>query len=229
MTGQILTSFKSAVATGSYAAAANTIPDLLTELRYSSGCMGSVSISTAYTSGAITIAAGWYNFLYIPHRSGGVNGVASGDNCNYGTLLLMGMTVNNACYRIRYASSTVAEVARISDSNSYSSIADGRYVNIGGDTMTGLISYKTTNYTSTPVAVYDDGTNYGHSLVIGAGGTTYIGAGEAASTLYSTKLKVASTEDLILGADSNIRFHTNADSATTTNGVTLNTSNHFYP
>jgi hypothetical protein len=118
---------------------------------------------------------------------------------------------------------------RVITNNNYASILDGRYVNASGDTMTGFISYKTTNYTSTPVAVYDDGTNYGHSLVIGAGGTTYIGAGESASTLYSTKLKVASTEDLILGADSNIRFHTNADNATTTSGVTLNTSNSFYP
>jgi hypothetical protein len=191
--------------------------------------MGSVSIGTAYTNGTITIATGWYNFLYIPHRSGGVNGTATGDNCNYGTLLLMGMTINNACYRIRYASSAISEVVRISDSNSYGSIADGRYVNIDGDTMTGLISYKTTNYTSTPVAVYDDGTNYGHTLVIGAGGTTYVGAGESAQTLFNTKLKVTSTEDLILGADSNIRFHTNADNATTVNGVTLNTSNYFYP
>ena len=50
----------------------------------------------------------------------------------------MGMTVNNACYRIRYASSAISEVVRISDSNSYSAIADGRYVNVSGDTMTGL-------------------------------------------------------------------------------------------
>lgn len=104
--------------------------------------MGSVSIGTAYTNG-VTIGTGWYNFLYIPHRSGGISGSASGDNCNYGTLLLMGMTVNNACYRIRYASSAISEVVRISDSNSYSAIADGRYVNVSGDTMTGLLTLST--------------------------------------------------------------------------------------
>jgi len=131
--------------------------------------------------------------------------------------------------RNAYNSATFGSWKTILDSGNWTSIVDGRYLKLSGGTMTGLVSYKTTNYTSTPMAIYDDGTNYGHSLVIGAGGTTYIGAGEAASTLYSTKLKVTSTEDLILGADSNIRFHTNADNATTTNGVTLNTSNYFYP
>lgn len=108
------------------------------------------------------------------------------------------------------------------------SIAEIGAVNKTGDTMTGDLSFKTTNFTSTPVAVKDDGTTYGHTLLVGAGGTTYVGAGESASTLYF-KLAVKSTEDLILGADSNIRFHTGADSATTTNGITLNTSNQFYP
>lgn len=59
MTGQIKTSFKSSIAVGSYQPTATTIPDLLTELRYSSGCMGSISLSTAYTATAGgTIATG---------------------------------------------------------------------------------------------------------------------------------------------------------------------------
>ena len=109
MTGQIKTSFKESVAMGSYGAAASTVPNLVAELRFSSGCMGSASISTAYTNGSITIGAGWYNFIYSPHRSGGANGAASGDNCNYGNLLLMGMTVGGA-YLIRVASAAIQEV-----------------------------------------------------------------------------------------------------------------------
>ena len=109
MTGQILTSFKSSVAMGSYGAAAATVDGLVTELRYSSGCMGSASIGTAYTKGSVTIGTGWYNFIYSPHRSGGANGAASGDNCNYGNLLLMGMTVSGA-YLIRVASAAIQEV-----------------------------------------------------------------------------------------------------------------------
>lgn len=109
MTGQLKTSFKESVAMGSYGASANTVPNLVEELRFSSGCMGSASISTAYTNGSITIGAGWYNFIYSPHRSGGSNGSASGDNCNYGNLLLMGMTVGGA-YLIRVASAAIQEV-----------------------------------------------------------------------------------------------------------------------
>ena len=92
----------------------------------------------------------------------------------------------------------------------------------------GTISYKTTNYTSNPILVYDDGTNHGHTLLVGAGGTTYVGAGEAAGTLYS-KLGTKSSEYLILGADSGIWFYPGADSATSTSGVTLDSNKYFYP
>ena len=115
MTGQLKTSFKQSVAMGTYGAASNTIPNLCEELRYSSGVAGSVSIGTAYTKDSVTINTGWYNFLWIPHRSGGVNGAASGDNCNYGTLYLSGMTVSGS-YVIRYSSSTIAEVIKITPS-----------------------------------------------------------------------------------------------------------------
>ena len=109
MTGQILTSFKSAVAMGSRQSDATTIENLCNELRYSSGCAGSVSTTAAYTKDGVTIPAGWYNYLWIPHRSGGVNGNASGDNCNYGSLLLSGMTLSG-CYMLRYASSKISEL-----------------------------------------------------------------------------------------------------------------------
>lgn len=110
--GQIKTSFKDSVAMGSYVAAASTIPNLCTELRYSSGAAGSCSIGTAYTKDGVTISTGWYNFLWIPHRSGGVNGSASGDNCDYGSLYLSGMTVSG-CYMIRFASGSIAELKNL--------------------------------------------------------------------------------------------------------------------
>ncbi len=106
MTGQLKTSFKESVAMGSYGATSGTIPNLINELRYSSGCCGSFALSTAYTLSGYTIGTGWYNFFYIPHRSGGKNGAADSDNCNYGTLILFGMTVNGA-WRIRYSSSGI--------------------------------------------------------------------------------------------------------------------------
>lgn len=103
MTGQIKTSFNESVAVGSYQAHAATIPNLVQELRYSSGCMGSASISIKYNS----IPAGWYNFIYIPHRSGGVNGLASDDNCDYGSLILIGMTMINQAWIIEFQSGKI--------------------------------------------------------------------------------------------------------------------------
>ena len=90
--GRLVTSFKSSVAMGSYGSAQTTIPNLCNEIRMSSGCTGSVSITTAFTKSSVTIPTGWYNFIYSPHRSGGFNGEADGDNCNYGTLILSSMT-----------------------------------------------------------------------------------------------------------------------------------------
>ncbi len=119
MTGQLKTSFKESVAVGSYQAQATKIPDLCTELRYSSGAMGSVALTEAYTKDGITIAATWYNFIWIPHRSGGVNGAASGDNCNYGSLILSGMTGSGA-FIIRYANGSIAELKYLYKDTTYS-------------------------------------------------------------------------------------------------------------
>lgn len=113
LTGQAKTSFKSSVAMGSYGSSQTTVPNLVGEVRFSSGCSGSVSIGTAYTKDGVTIATGWYNFMYMPHRSGGVNGSASGDNCNYGNLFLFGMNNTNGRFIVRVSSGAIAEVAQI--------------------------------------------------------------------------------------------------------------------
>lgn len=120
MTGEIKTSFKSSVAMGSYQADANTIPDLVEEIRYSSGATGSVNITTAYTtvnsnSSIVggTIAVGWYNFFYSPHRSGGLSGGPSGDNHDYGTLILNSMNANNRTWIITISGGSIAISRRI--------------------------------------------------------------------------------------------------------------------
>lgn len=100
-TEQIKTSFKDSVAMGSYGSAQQTLENLCNEVRFSSGCMGSASITTAVTAYGVTIPASWYNYIFAPHRSGGVNGQASGDNCNYGTLILMGMTATEKVFFVR--------------------------------------------------------------------------------------------------------------------------------
>lgn len=92
MTGQLKTSYKSSVAMGSYGSSQNTIPSFCNEIRYSSGCTGSVNITTAFTKSSVTIPIAWYNFIYAPHRTGGKDGGSDGDNTNYGTLILSSMT-----------------------------------------------------------------------------------------------------------------------------------------
>ena len=119
--------------------------------------------------------------------------------------------------------------------SNYSSYLDSRYVTLSTSqtiTASKIITsnwyFKTTNCTSTPIQIFDDSTTYGHTMLVGAGGTTYIGAGEASGTLYST-LGTKSTENLILGADSLIQFYPGAESATSTSGITLDSSKQFFP
>ena len=92
MTGQIKTSFKESVVPGLYESSQTTIPNLIEEVRFSSGSAGSFNLTTAYSLNGITVPTGWYNFIWIPHRTGGVNGTANSDNCNYGILYLHHMT-----------------------------------------------------------------------------------------------------------------------------------------
>ena len=113
LVGQAKTSFKSSIAMGSYGSAQTTVPNFIDEVRMSSGCCGSVSIGTAYTKNGVTINAGWYNFMYMPHRSGGVNGSASGDNCNYGNCFLFGMNNTYGRFIVRVSSGSIVEVAQI--------------------------------------------------------------------------------------------------------------------
>lgn len=117
MTGQLKTSYCESVAMGSYGSAQTTVDGLVNEVRFSSGVMGSASINTAYTKNGTTIPTGWYNFIFSPHRSGGVNGSASGDNCNYGTLILAPMTFTGDTFIIRCSSSGAASVRRLGFTN----------------------------------------------------------------------------------------------------------------
>ena len=113
MTGQLLTSYKSSVAMGSYGSSQATVGGLVGEVRYSSGCAGSANITTAYTADGVTISTGWYNFMYMPHRSGGKNGAADGDNVQYGNLFLFGMDNTNGRFVVRVSSGSIAEVVKL--------------------------------------------------------------------------------------------------------------------
>lgn len=161
-TGQIITSFKSSIAPGSYGSAQTTIPDLLEEVRYSSGCMGSFNLTTAYTLNNVTLAAGWYNFMYIPHRNGGLNGAAQGDNCDYGALYLHRM---NAAGYADYVLAYSSQAAKLLDLHAsfQSAVTDGEIIIADGT----LGHIKTSGYTTSSFATADHTHNYAGSSSAG--------------------------------------------------------------
>ena len=118
MNGELKLSYGLSVANGVYVPSSTTISDLCSELSLSSGCSGSVNLVQCTWSN-MTIPAGWYNYLYIPHRTGGKNGAASGDNCQYGTLLLFGMTssVFPQYYRISWQGNKISNIEMISSAS----------------------------------------------------------------------------------------------------------------
>ena len=79
----------------------------LTGQNYGGGICGG-SINTTSTS--CGIPAGWYNFLYIPHRTG-----IGSDNYNYGNLLVFPMTQTNTYfYKIQMSGATILNAVRYS-------------------------------------------------------------------------------------------------------------------
>ena len=79
----------------------------LTGQNYGGGICGG-SINTTTTS--CGIPAGWYNFLYIPHRTG-----IGSDSWRYGNLLVFPMTqVTGTFYKIQLLGGTLSQAIRFS-------------------------------------------------------------------------------------------------------------------
>lgn len=157
MTGQIKTSFKDSVAIGSYGATSTTLEDVINELRFSSGCMGSVSLAKDYG----IVVAGWYNYIYIPHRTGGLNGNANGDNANYGAMILIGMTSPSEghAYVLTHYNGSVGNIFTIINNTS---VTDNYVTEIKLNNWPGYVSVKYGGALDvsrfTAIATYSDGT-----------------------------------------------------------------------
>ena len=67
------------------------------------GMTGSINITKKSSGIGSEIAAGWYNFIFSPHRTG-----SGGDNTNYGNIILMPMTGSGTSYILRRTSSATA-------------------------------------------------------------------------------------------------------------------------
>lgn len=87
-----------------------TIDDLAAYTSGKPGMTGSINITKKSSGIGSEIAAGWYNFIFSPHRTG-----SGGDNTNYGNIILMPMTGSGTSYILRRTSSatTISEVKPI--------------------------------------------------------------------------------------------------------------------
>ena len=135
---------------GSYQAAATTVSGLVDEVKMSSAVMGSANIATAATYNGVTIPAGWYNFIYSPHRSGGINGAASGDNTSYGTLILSSMTGGNNVFKLStnyYSTSGTVRLLTTADNinDAYTTSTTYLPVYMARDTTAGVIAMNSTS------------------------------------------------------------------------------------
>lgn len=71
------------------AVTATTVKNTIQELRVlPGGSVGSVQLAADNTVENVIIPAGWYNYIWTPHRAG----ASGGDHQSYGSLILMSMT-----------------------------------------------------------------------------------------------------------------------------------------
>lgn len=71
------------------AVSATTVKNAIQELRVlPGGSVGSVNLAADNSVENVKIPAGWYNYIWTPHRAG----ASGGDHQNYGSLILMSMT-----------------------------------------------------------------------------------------------------------------------------------------
>lgn len=106
-----------------------TVPEMLETVRYTSGAMGSTYINTDYSYGSHTIPVGWFNFLYIPHGTGGMRRGSWSDNHEYGNLFLYSMYNNSlGAWRVCFRQGSIVgvwdldRIARYSINSSFISV-----------------------------------------------------------------------------------------------------------
>lgn len=97
------------------------IDELWELVRHTHGAHGSVSLVKKESGVGSDIPGGWYNFYHSPHRSGG----DSGDNKDYGTIILTPMTDSINSWIVRCTGGNVAEAKVIIDSGNIRSQSVG--------------------------------------------------------------------------------------------------------
>lgn len=84
---------------------ADTIDDLIAKLVNRPPSLGSCMFDRSKEKRLSFTDSTWYNYLYVPHRTG-----VGGDNYKYGNLLLFPMTGPGKAYRVTYSHGSVISV-----------------------------------------------------------------------------------------------------------------------
>ena len=110
---------------------------------------------------------------------------------------------------------------------SWSKIGASDYLPLSGGTLTGNITFKTTNYSSNAFKVTDSGTTYGQLVQVGADGDTIVGAGESVKNLPTAANITGAAENLHLCADGTVYIYSNCNTIANRKTFTFNTAGAF--
>ena len=108
------------------------------------GMTGSISLTKKASGTGSEIPAGWYNFIFTPHRTG-INPAGGGDNANYGTIILTPLNFDGASWIVRRSGSTTA----ISQVKKMSTLSYSDFVVEAHAVSVSLSAYNSANYTAT--------------------------------------------------------------------------------
>lgn len=94
-----------------------TIDSLWVDLQAKAGCMGSVYLYKKTSGVGSSITAGWYNYIYVPHRDGVYKSGA--DDHLFGSIILTPMVLTSPSWVLRVSNSatTITEAVKLTQYN----------------------------------------------------------------------------------------------------------------
>lgn len=148
-----------------------------------------------------------------------------GSTTNYGHVKVtngQGLSINNGTIAMGSASATApGAVTTGTQTIAGNKTLTGALQVNSNVTVTGGIKFTRGAWTGEPVIVKNDGDANGVGLLIGTGGLTFVGSGEAASNLYNALKLTGGTEQLHLGSDTTISLHVNCQTVANRKTITI--------
>lgn len=172
------------------------------------------NFETIYDSFIGTIKANdvWYNIINVRHRNN------TGDGVKFGMQIRSNLITLNS--ELQYRNQTnrgwsdwhsIMNLEQEQTVSAIKTFSNNVYFTskpvLKGETSTAL--WATLNNCSEAVIQVKNGGQYGHNLLIGAGGNTVIGSGESAESFYNNNLVDDTGETMFITSDGEISFYTN--------------------